>query len=154
MTTAEACPSSSMLERTIDRCRALAVQGMYLSTFSLAAWLKWSEGVPQWFEVQFHGSWLARLPGGPDGVFWMLAALETIAAIGFLLSLVSGEAFRPRRPILSISLVFSLFIFVILAYGSRLTGKMDIAGWDFLYFAGTLLALTCERPVMRGTESP
>ena len=67
-------------------------------TFGLAAWLKWSQGMPDWFVKQFGG-------------------------------------------VLSASLAFSLFVFVLLAYGSRLTGKFEIAGWNYLYLLGTLLTL-------------
>lgn len=116
----------------------LAIELFYLCTYGLAAWLKWSQGVPDWFVKQFSPTWLANAPGGLTLAYYFLASLETVAFCGFLLSLVRLEWLRGTAPVLRSSLVFSLFVFVVLAYGSRLTQKFDIAGWNYLYLIGTL----------------
>lgn len=92
-----------------------------------------------------------NLVGGSAGWFarrlFFLAALETVAVLGFAASLLTGE-FLPgkARPLLKLTLVFSLFIFSVLAFGSRLTAKFDVAAINLLYFLGALL---CFREVER-----
>lgn len=122
--------------------KVLAIQLFFGLTFSLAAILKWKVRVTPDFLQQFGNTWLASLPGGLSAVYYFLALLESIAALGLLVSLVTGEFLAGKaKPILKLSLVFSLFIFVVLAFGSRLTGKFDIAATNLLYFAGALLSL-------------
>jgi hypothetical protein len=48
----------------VDNLTVAAIDAIYLVTFGLAAWLKWSAGVPDWYAKQFAGTWLAHLPGG------------------------------------------------------------------------------------------
>ena len=108
-------------------------------TFALGARVKWLDLHPAWFEAQFKSTWLAHLPGGLGSVYFSLALIETIVGLGFLVSLLKAEPFNGRNVWLKLSLNGSLFIFLILAYGSRLTEKYDVAGWNFLYFVGTLL---------------
>lgn len=110
-------------------------------TFGLAAWLKWSQGVPGWFIKQFEASWLAHAPFGRQGAFYFIATLETLAFFGYLASLLRLEWLRAEPLLLRISLAFSMFVFLVLAYGSRLTGKFDVAGWNYLYLVGALVTL-------------
>ena len=67
--------------------------------------------------------------------------MESIAVLGLLVSLGTGE-FLPGKSkrFLKCSLVYSLFVFVLLSFGSRLTGKFDIAAINLLYFLGALLS--------------
>ncbi len=125
---------------SLTSLRWLAIQLFFAMTFGLAAWLKWSQGVPEWFVKQFQPTWLAHAPGGLASTFYFLAALESAAFLGCVASILSGEFFRKNKTILRGTLTFSLFVFLVLAYGSRLTAKYDIAAYNLLYF---LVALVC-----------
>lgn len=125
----------------LGTAKVLAIQLFFGTTFLLAAWLKCSAGIPDWFLQQFGATWLAALPGGLPAVYYFLALLESIALLGFVVSLLRGE-FLPGRfkQILKTSLTFSLFIFTVFAFGSRLTGKFDVASINLLYFLGALIS--------------
>ncbi|MGI8435839.1 MAG: hypothetical protein ACR2NX_02895 [Chthoniobacterales bacterium] len=127
--------------------KILAIQLFFLTTFILAALSKWSAGVTPAFLQQFGATWLASLPGGLPTVYFFLATIETVAVLGFAASLLTGE-FLPgkAKPLLKLTLVFSLFLFIVLAFGSRLTGKFDVAAINLLYFLG---ALICFRETER-----
>ncbi len=129
----------------VDVLTVAAIDAIYLVTFVLAAWLKWSAGVPDWFAKQFAGTWLAHLPGGFATSYDAIAVLETTAALGFVVSVVRGEFLRHHRPVFTAALVWSLFVFVALVYGSRLTQKLDVAFIDFGYFLGTFVILGWTR---------
>ena len=84
------------------------------------------------------------MPGSRAGwpaVYYFLAALESIAVLGLLVSLLKGE-FLPGKSkrFLKFSLIYSLFVFVVLSFGSRLSGKLDVAAINMLYFVGALLS--------------
>ena len=121
--------------------KLLAIQLLFATTFFLSAWLKWSQGMPEWFNKQFGTTWLASAPGGLAASYYFLAVLETIAFLGLVASLARLEFLPRRKSFLKGSLTFSLFVFVVLAYGSRLTGKFDIAAYNLMYFVGALLCL-------------
>ncbi|MDQ3115015.1 MAG: hypothetical protein M3Q86_00115 [Verrucomicrobiota bacterium] len=90
---------------------------------------------------QFGPTWLASLPGGLPALYHFIALLESIALLGFLVSLLKGESFSGKpKPILKLALVFSLCVFIILAFGSRLIGKFDVAAINLLYFLGALIS--------------
>ena len=129
------------MPRLVQAAVWLVIELFYLMTFGLAAWLKWSQGVPEWFLKQFGGTWLAHAPLGLEGSFYFIAILETLAFFGFFCSLLRLEWLRAEPLLLRGSLVFSRFVFLVLAYGSRLTGKFDVAGWNYVYLLGTLLTL-------------
>ena len=97
--------------------------------------------MPDGFLKQFGPTWLASLPGGLPALYYFIALLESIALLGFIVSLFKGE-FLPGKPkpVLKFALVFSLFVFIILAFGSRLTGKFDVAAINLLYFLGALIS--------------
>ncbi len=97
--------------------------------------------MPDWFLKQFGPTWFAGLPGGLPAVYYFLAVLESIALLGFVVSLLRGE-FLPGKPkqVLKFTLIFSLFVFIVLSFGSRLTGKFDIAAINLLYFLGALIS--------------
>ena len=121
--------------------KIFAIQLFFGMTFFLAATLKWRMGVTPGFLQQFGPTWLAHLPGGLPAVYYFLAVLESIAVLGLLLSLFTGE-FLPGKSkrFLKLSLIYSLFVFVALSFGSRLTGKFDVAAVNMLYFLGALLS--------------
>lgn len=75
--------------------------------------------------------------------FYFLAALETAGFLGCAASIVRLEFLRPGKTILQWTLTLSLLVFVVLAYGARLTGKFDVAAYNLMYFIGALLCL-CE----------
>lgn len=66
------------------------------------------------------------------GSFYFIAILETVAFGGFG-QLGSAGMAAGHADALRMSLAFSMLVFVVLAYGSRLTQKFDIAGWNSLY---------------------
>ncbi len=123
--------------------KVLAIQLLFGTTFFLSAALKWSGGMPAWFMQQFQETWLAHTPGGLLAVFYFLAVLETAGFLGCAASIVRLEFLRPGKTILQWTLTLSVFVFVVLAYGARLTGKFDVAAYNLMYFIGALLCL-CE----------
>ncbi len=79
--------------------------------------------------------------GRMPALYYFIALLESIALLGFIVSLLKGEFFSGKpKLILKLALVFSLFVFIILAFGSRLTGKFDVAAINLLYFLGALIS--------------
>jgi hypothetical protein len=52
---------------------------------------------------------------------------------------------RRDRPVFTAALVWSLFVFVALVYGSRLTQKFDVAFINFGCFLGTFVILWWTR---------
>jgi hypothetical protein len=125
--------------RIFEAVTWLAIELFYLMTFGLAAWLKWSQGMPDWFATQFQATWLTHAPLGLQGSFYFIAILETAAFVGFSVSVVRLDWLRGQGDALRLSLAFSMLVFVVLAYGSRLTQKFDVAGWNYLYLIGTFL---------------
>jgi len=67
--------------------------------------------------------------------------LETISFLGCAASIVRLEFVRPSKAILQWISTFALFVFVVLAYGARLTAKFDVAAYNLMYFIGALLCL-------------
>ncbi len=133
--------------------KVLAIQLLFGTTFFLSAALKWSGGVPAWFLQQFQATWLARSPGGLPAIFYFLALLETAGLLGCVASIVRLEFLRPSKTILRWTLVFALFVFVVLAYGARLTGKFDVAACNLMYFIGALLCVRELSPALHMRES-
>ncbi|MCC5926422.1 MAG: hypothetical protein JJU41_07655 [Bacteroidetes bacterium] len=123
--------------------RLLAIQLLLLSTFVLAAIAKWEPGtIPAGFIEQFGETWLASLPGGLFMPYYTIAVTETLAAILFIGSIIRLEFLHGRdKTWLKSGLVLSLFIFVILAFGLRLTSQFDGTANTFFYFGATLLCL-------------
>ncbi len=121
----------------------LSILGLMLATFGLASLAKWTPGqIPQGFQEQFGETWLASLPGGLFMPYYTIAVSETLAFLLFIVSLARLE-FLPNRQthFLQYGLILSLFIFVILAYGLRLTGQFQGTANAFFYFGATLVSL-------------
>ena len=116
----------------------LAVTLLILTVFSLAAVDKFMEGTaPQWFIDQFGDTWMGTLPQSP--MFLSIAVVEAIIAIGALASLFFLEWLRTEGYMLRWTLILTLFLFVGLGFGARVSGEFMDAAFHFLYFAGTLL---------------
>ena len=116
----------------------------FLFMFLLAAIDKWIEfvrerGAPEWFVNQFGETVLGRLPMMPQ--FVGIAVFETVLAVGAIVSLFSLEWLRNSAPILKLTIVGVLFLFIVLSFGARISGDFGSAASHFMYFSGTLLAL-------------
>jgi len=123
--------------RTVMR---LSVTLLFVVTFSLAGIDKWLTGAaPEWFVAQFAQTPLGGLPQTP--LFLLVALGESLLGLGAVVSLLSGEWFRTRAPLLKLTLAASLLMFVALGFGARLSHKYEDAAFHFMYFTGTLLAL-------------
>lgn len=129
--------------RQIHSLTLLAITLLILSTFGLAAIAKWQPmGIPDNFIDQFGSTWLASLPGGLILPYFTIAITETLAALLVIVSLAKREFLSEKQPVFLIaSLILSLFIFVILGYGLRLTGQFGGTANTFFYFGATLLCL-------------
>jgi len=127
----------------IGDLKFLAIQLLIAVTFGLAAMGKWfPPGIPDGFAGQFGDTWLGSLPGGLFLPYYTIAVAEAAAfflavASIFRLEWMNGNS----KFLLKASLVLSLFIFVILTYGLRLTGEFGGAANAFFYFGATLIAL-------------
>jgi len=125
---------------------------LYLSTFGMAAVGKWRElpnGAPEWFQKQFAGTVLNLFPGALTANYYLIATLESLVTLAFMVSLVMnfttslfGREFMPdqERSMLQLSLWGAQFVFVVLGFGLRLAGDFHGAAELFLYFGVTLLA--------------
>lgn len=118
----------------------LAITLLMLIVFGLAALDKWMEGTaPQWFIDQFSDTWMGNMPQTP--MFLSIAVLETVIALGAIVSLVKMEWLGSHAQIMRWTLVLVLFVFVMLGFGARVSGEFSAAADHFMYFAGTLLML-------------
>ena len=123
--------------RTVMR---LAITLLFANTLLLAGLGKGFEGAaPEWFVEQFAETPLGSLPQTP--LFLSLAVGEALLGFGAVASLLGGEWFRNRAPLLKLVLAGSLLLFVALGFGARLSHQYEDAAFHFMYFTGTLLAL-------------
>lgn len=115
--------------------RNFAIIFIYVLLFGTAAYDKWkSLSTPEWFIKQFENTFVRRLPGGASLGYWLIATLEALLALGFLIS-VFNFAFLPY------ALLGSLFLFGILLFGLRITYDFQGSANMFIYFGTTLLSL-------------
>ena len=117
----------------------LAINLMFLMIWGFAGIGKVMSGMPTWFPDKFGPTFMAKFPGLP-ATFWMLAIAEMI---GFGLALVALARLEfLREPLwLARMLAWSLFVFVMLAFGQWLTNEFTGTFQQFCYFSGTLVAL-------------
>jgi hypothetical protein len=123
--------------------KLLAVQFLFLVTFGLAALAKFQTPLmPDSFVDSFRHTWMVHLPGGLFTPYYTIALTETAAFVLFAISLLRLE-FSTAKPktFLRYGLLLSLFVFVILSYGLRLTSQFQGTANTFIYFGVTLLAL-------------
>lgn len=131
------------MTKSLPSLKWLAIQCLLLMTFGLAGWAKWAPGgIPAGFQEQFGATFLAALPGGLFLPYYTIAVTETLAFFLALWSVFRREFLPNRsRPILRAALTLSLFIYVILGFGLRLTAQFPGAANLYMYFGVTLLAL-------------
>ncbi len=128
----------------------LAINILLLMIWGFAGWSKLRDGMPSWFDGKFGKTFLATFPGLP-ATFWILTASEVVAFALALAALARLEFLRQGTATwLSLTTVWSLFVFLQLGFGQWLTGEFNGAFQQFMYFCGTLLALQC----VQGTARP
>ena len=127
---------------SLHRCGALlAINLLFLMVWGFTGLDKLVNGPPGWFGDKFGQTILARFPGLAAS-FWLLAAAELLAFLLATVALLRGE-FLGRRPPLGLTtmLVWSLFVFIQLAFGQWLTAEYNGTFQLFTYFGVTLVAL-------------
>ena len=116
----------------------LAVTLMIMMVFTLASVDKFMEAsAPQWFIDQFGDTWMGGFPQTP--MYLGIGLFEAILAIGAIASFIRLEWYKTPAPVLKWTLVGVLFIFIMLAFGARVSGQYADAASHFMYFTGTLL---------------
>jgi hypothetical protein len=128
---------------TTTNLKYIAIQFLYMVTFGLASLAKWSPGgIPEGFTNRFGDTWMALLPGALVLPYYTIAISETLIFALFFLSLFRLEWLNGSdKMYMRLGLILSLFVFVILSYGLRLTGDFGGAANTFFYFGVTLFAL-------------
>jgi hypothetical protein len=132
----------------------LAINLLFLMLWGFAGIGKVIDGVPAWFDGKFGKTFLAAFPG-LTATFWLLTLSELLAFVLAVVALVRIEFLR-QRPALFLcgTLVWSLFVFLQLGFGQWLTKEFNGAFQQFVYFAGTLVALhfaqTASKPEQPG----
>lgn len=119
----------------------LAINLLFVMVRGFAGIGKLIDGMPTWFGAKFGKTFFATFPGLMV-TFWLLAVSELLALVLVFAALVRRE-FLERKPawFLPSALVWSLFVFLQLGFGQWLTGEFNGAFQQFMYFAGTLVAL-------------
>ena len=113
--------NDAWIQRLLRAAALLAITAMYLTVWGFSGIGKLIAGYPQWFADKFGATLLATVPGLRAG-YWILALSEVLGFALALGSLLRGEAFGRRPPVvLNAMLVWSLFVFVQLAFGQWLT---------------------------------
>lgn len=129
------------LQPILQRAALLAINLLFLMLWGFAGIGKVSTGMPSWFGEKFGRTFLATFPGLAAS-FWLLAISELLAFAFATMALLRGEFIRQRPPTwLTTTLVWSLFVFVQLAFGQWLTADFNSAFQLFVYFGVTLVML-------------
>lgn len=92
---------------------------------------------PEAIKKEFAGSFVASFPG--TSVAWgILGIAEGLIVVGLIASLIRGE-FLPRRPkpVLQVSLGFSMLVLAVLAFGQDMTSQFESVAQLYTYFAAT-----------------
>lgn len=112
-----------------------AIIFIYTLLFGTAAFDKWKTlSTPEWFIKQFDNTFIKKLPGGASVGYWVIALLEAVLALAFIISVFNFV-------ILPYALLGSLFLFGILLFGLRITYDFQGSANMFIYFGTTLLSL-------------
>ncbi len=115
--------------------RNFAIIFIYALLFGTAAYDKWKTlSTPEWFVKQFDNTFIKRLPGGASVGYWVIATLEGLLALTFIISVFNFG-------LLPYALLGSLFLFGILLFGLRITYDFQGSANMFVYFGTTLLSL-------------
>lgn len=130
-------------QTTTTNLKYIGIQFLYLVTFGLASLDKWTPvQIPDGFTNRFGDTWMALLPGGLALPYYTIAISETLIFVLFFLSLFRLEWLKGSdKMYMRLGLILSLFVFVTLSYGLRLTGDFDGTANAFFYFGVTLFAL-------------
>lgn len=120
---------------SLQLIRNFAIIFIYAVLFGTAAYDKWKTlSTPDWFGKQFENTFISRLPGGASLGYWLIASLEALLTVGFLISFFNFA-------LLPYALLGSLFLFGFLLFGLRLTYDFQGSANMFVYFGTTLLSL-------------
>lgn len=128
---------------TLFDLKFIAIQAILIVTFGLASMNKWmTSGLPDDFISQFGDTWLNIFPWGLSLTYYFLALLEGTAFVLFIISAAKMEWLKNSDKIyLRLGLLLSMFIFIVLSYGLRLTEQFGGTANAFFYFGVTLFAL-------------
>jgi hypothetical protein len=131
----------------------LAINIFFLLLWGFAGIGKVLSGYPDWFPSKFGPTFMATFPG-LKATYWTLTAAELAAFALGVIALFRLEFLR--EPLwLSRMLAWSLFVFIMLAFGLWLT-QDPVGGFQqFCYFSGTTMMLfivqwtTANRPAAK-----
>lgn len=128
-------------DEMIEILKLVPVYLLYIGTFGLASAEKFrSGGVPDWFGAQFEKTLLNVFPGSLKIQYYLIAALEALVAVLFLISALTGEFLPGATPMfLRWALLAALFTFFALGIGLRIGGDYQGAANLFAYFGVTFL---------------
>ncbi|HLP84700.1 MAG TPA: hypothetical protein VK157_10155 [Phycisphaerales bacterium] len=139
--------SQLISDRVVRAVMYVAISLLLLFTWGFGAVAKLSAAgqVPEWFTQTFEKTFLNTFPG-LWASFYSIAVLEAVVALLAIGSLITGEAFRPRKPVLLVvSILISMLLFVQLNFGKQLLQDFTGAHELFMYFAGALIMLLAVR---------
>ena len=128
---------------SIEILMLIPVYLLYIATFAQASSEKFrSGGMPDWFFKQFEKTILNAFPGALKIQYYMVACLEALVVLLFLVSAFHLEFIPPHElSYLSAALLLSLFTFFSLGFGLRMAGDFQGAANLFSYFGVTFLIL-------------
>ncbi len=97
--------------------------------------------MPEGLAKGYAGSFVSSFPG-INASWVILGIMESIAFLGFVASIVTGEFLPSRRkPILVASLGFSMLVFSVLVFGQEISGEFEGVAEAFGYIAATVVTL-------------
>ena len=137
---------NSTLSNVLRMGTLLAINLLFLMVWGFAGLGKLQSGMPSWFGEKFGPTFLGTFPGF-TATFLLLTIAELVALALAAAALLRGE-FLGRRSAhwLPATLVWSLFVFLMLGFGQWLTLEFNGAFQQFMYFTGTLVALVITHP--------
>ena len=124
-----------------ESLKLIPVYLLFLGTFGQASSEKFlSGGVPAWFLGQFEKTKLNLFPGSLTIQFYLIACLEALVVVAFLMSAGHLEFLMGHpKTYLKAGLVLALFTFFALGFGLRMSGDYQGAANLFSYFGVTFL---------------
>lgn len=137
---------NSTLSNVLRMGTLLAINLLFLMVWGFAGLGKLQSGMPSWFGEKFGPTFLGTFPGF-TATFWLLTIAELVALALAAAALLRGEFLGRRSALwLPATLVWSLFVFLMLGFGQWLTLEFNGAFQQFMYFTGTLVALAVTHP--------
>lgn len=103
----------------------------------------------------YHGTFIESVPG-LNATWTLLGALEALAFLAVIASLVAGEFLPQRRkPILLSGLAFSMFVFAVMTFGQNLVNNYEGVAQLFAYIGVTAIVYALLRfvPMFRGESA-